>query len=48
LFFDLFGRFEKLNLGIKAYFPLRPGPNSDPDFGRRTKLAFYVGYRFRL
>jgi hypothetical protein len=48
LFYDLFGYFEKLNVGLKVYFPLNAGASADPDFGRRTKIAFLLGYRFKL
>jgi hypothetical protein len=48
VFYNLFGRFERLNLGIKAYFPLRAGSRMDPSFGDKVRLAFTVGYRFRL
>lgn len=48
LFYDLFGHFEKLNVGLKVYFPLGASASSDPDFGRRMKIAFLLGYRFKL
>ena len=48
LFYNLFGSFERLNLGIKLYFPLGPGPSVDPSFGKKVRVAFAVGYRFRL
>jgi hypothetical protein len=48
LIYDLFGRLENLNIGFKAYFPLRPGASADPGFGQRINFAFQVGYRFKL
>jgi 3',5'-cyclic AMP phosphodiesterase CpdA len=48
LLYDIFGTFERLRFGIKAYVPLNLGGAYDPDFGRRTKFALSIGYRFRL
>ena len=46
--YNLFGHLDRLTVGFKVYFPLKPGAGADPDFGARTKLAFSVGYRIRL
>jgi hypothetical protein len=48
LLYDLFGRLEGLNVGVKIYFPFRAAADANQDFGRRSRLAFYAGYRFRL
>jgi hypothetical protein len=48
LFYDLFGYLERLNVGVKVYFPLGANASTDPNFGRRTKIAFLLGYRFKL
>jgi hypothetical protein len=48
LFYNLFGRFERLNVGVKVYFPFHAAADASQDFGRRTRLAFYAGYRFRF
>jgi len=48
LFYNLFGRLERLNVGVKVYFPFRAAADANQDFGRRTRLAFYAGYRFRF
>jgi hypothetical protein len=46
--YNFFGRLEGLNFGIKAYFPLRAASGMDASFGGRVRLAFTVGYRFKL
>jgi len=48
LVYDLVGKLENLHFGIKAYIPLHLGGAYDPNFGRRTKLALFAGYRFKL
>jgi hypothetical protein len=48
LLYDFFGMLERLRFGIKAYVPLNLGGTYDTDFGRRTKFALSVGYRFKL
>ncbi len=48
LLFDLWGKLENLNFGIKVYFPLKAGSSADPAFGDRTKVGLFVGYKFRL
>jgi hypothetical protein len=48
LLFDLFGKLENLNVGVKAYIPISPGANYDPGFGSRIRWGFVAGYRFRL
>jgi hypothetical protein len=48
LIYDLTGRLEKLNFGLKVLFPLRAGAAADPSFGAKTGVAFSVGYRFKL
>ncbi|MCX6570523.1 MAG: metallophosphoesterase family protein [Candidatus Aminicenantes bacterium] len=48
LFYDLFGRLERLNVGVEVYFPFQAAADANQDFGRRTRLALYAGYRFRL
>ncbi|HVP89839.1 MAG TPA: metallophosphoesterase [Terriglobales bacterium] len=48
LVYDLTGRAEKLNFGLKALFPLRAGAASDPGFGARMKVEFVLSYRVRL
>ena len=48
LVYDLTGRLEKLDFGLKLLFPLRAGAASDPDFGARMKVAFVLSYRVKL
>ena len=48
LVYDIFGVVRDLDFAVKAYTPLHLGGSSDPEFGRRTKIGFSVGYRFRL
>jgi len=48
LFYDLFGCLERLNVGVKIYFPFHAAGDDDQEFGRRTKVAVYAGYRFRF
>jgi len=48
LFYNLLGRLERFNVGVKVYFPFRAAADASQDFGRRTRLAFYAGYRFRF
>lgn len=47
LLFNFFGVLEKVELGLKAMFPVGGG-GSDPDFGAKFRLALSVGYRFRI
>jgi hypothetical protein len=48
LVYDLFGVVRDLEIAIKVYSPLNLGGNSNAEFGRRTKIGFSAGYRFRL
>ncbi len=48
LLYDLFGRFEQIDFGIKALIPFHAGSSANADFGARTNFVFSVGYRFRL
>jgi hypothetical protein len=47
LVYNISGKLERLNFGFKFYFPFGTG-GDDPDFGRRTRFAFSLGYSFRL
>lgn len=47
LLFNVFGVLENVEMGLKAMFPIGGG-GSDPDFGSKFRLAFSVGWRFRL
>ena len=48
LIYDLTGRLEKLDFGVKVLFPLRAGAASDPTFASRTRVAFLLSYRIKL
>jgi hypothetical protein len=48
LVYNLTGHLENLNFGLKVRFPLAAGVSTDPLFGARTKLSFFVGYRIKL
>jgi hypothetical protein len=48
ILYNLFGKLDRLTVGIKVYFPLGAGAGSDPEFGARMNLGFSVGYRIRL
>ncbi len=45
LFFNISGRLDRIEFGLKLLFPFGIG-GTDPDFARKTAVRLSVGYRF--